>query len=184
MKIWKDIPGYEGLYQVSNDGSVKSFHPNNKHEKPADGLLMKQYINPYKYFAISLFKNKKRCSVRVHRLVALAFIPNPKSLPQINHLDCDTLNNHVDNLEWCDASTNAIHAYANGLRKSKPGVLLGPRKIFIQKDMSGNTIREFNGTRELESELGVKNCNGISAAANGKSKTSHGYQWAIKEIKS
>lgn len=94
-EIWKDIKGYEGLYQVSNLGRVKSLgNLQNKKEK----LLKTNICNGY--YAVYLYKNSKKKICLCHRLVAEAFIPNPKNLPFVNHKDDNKLNNRMDNLEW------------------------------------------------------------------------------------
>lgn len=97
-EVWKDIVGFEGYYQVSNYGNIR----NAKTLK-----LRKLQLWDGRYYGISLIKNYKRYAFRVHRLVAEAFIPNPNNLPEVNHKDENKLNNHVDNLEWCD------HVYNN-----------------------------------------------------------------------
>lgn len=107
-EIWKDIKDYEGLYQVSNLGKIRSY-PNLSHK---DFFILKQWITQG-YYYVKLFKDGKRKSYSVHRLVAEAFIPNPDNLPQVGHKDennfktGDECNNCVDNLEWCTAKENA-----------------------------------------------------------------------------
>lgn len=105
-EIWKDIIGYEGLYQISNQGNVKSSH--------SGAIVKQQVMGGYKY--VSLHKEKKLRTHRVHRLVAQAFIPNPESKPQINHINGIKTDNRADNLEWCTQSENMKHAYENGLQ--------------------------------------------------------------------
>ena len=110
MEEWKDIEGYEGLYQVSNLGNVRAlkfYHSrNNVH-------LLKPTVNKYGYCVVSLHKDKKVKQYRVHRLVAIAFLPNPDNLPYVNHIDCDKTNNSLTNLEWCTQSENVKHGYDN-----------------------------------------------------------------------
>ena len=107
-EVWKDIKDYEGLYQVSNFGRIRSY-PNFSHK---DFFILKQWITQG-YYYVKLFKDGKRKSYSVHRLVAEAFIPNPYNLPQVGHKDennfktGDGCNNCVDNLEWCTAKENA-----------------------------------------------------------------------------
>lgn len=96
-EIWKDIEGYEGLYQVSNLGKVKSLNYN----KTAKSELLKLRKNTNGYTRVVLYKNRKAKDYQVHRLVAEAFIPNPNNYPIINHKDENKTNNRVDNLEWC-----------------------------------------------------------------------------------
>lgn len=110
MEEWKDIEGYEGLYQVSNLGNVRAlkfYHSrNNVH-------LLKPTVNKYGYCVVCLHKDKKVKQYRVHRLVAIAFLPNPDNLPYVNHIDCDKTNNSLTNLEWCTQSENVKHGYDN-----------------------------------------------------------------------
>ena len=103
-EIYKDIEGYEGLYQVSNLGNVKSLHF--KNPKNCSEKVLKTTNNKYNYPTIGLYKDKKCKRFLVHRLVAKAFIPNPNNYPQINHKDETTDNNCVDNLEWCTQEYN------------------------------------------------------------------------------
>lgn len=116
MEIWVDITEYEGLYQISNRGRVRSHYSKN-------GRLTTKYTilalgtDRDGYPKLTLCKNKKYKYVKVHRLVAETFIHNPNKLPQINHIDGDKLNNTVENLEWCDAEYNIKHAHDTGLHK-------------------------------------------------------------------
>ena len=112
MEEWKDVIGYEGCYQVSNYGRVKSL--NYKHTGK-DG-----YLSPARqvggYLRVTLQMNKIKHTYLVHRLVAAAFIPNPSSLPQVNHKDMNPANNWVENLEWCSQSYN--NTYENRIEKA------------------------------------------------------------------
>lgn len=110
-EIWRDIDGYEGLYQVSNFGRVKRFY------KTKPPRILKQSISQNGYPNVNLCKDNSRQLQLVHRLVATAFIPNPDGKPQINHRDGDKRNNHAGNLEWCTAKENQQHSIKNGLRK-------------------------------------------------------------------
>ena len=119
-EIWKDIPNFEGLYQVSNLGNIKGLDRyvnsaiKNNNRVKRKGKLLKQY-NKRGYFQVSLSKNHKRYYFNVHRLVAIAFLPNPDNLPQVNHKDENPLNNILSNLEWCTAKYNCNY----GTRNSK-----------------------------------------------------------------
>ena len=98
-EIWKDIPNYEGLYQISNLGRVKSFPRKGTHTKKE--RILKFAKSNKNYLIAMLTKHNKRKAKSVHRLVAEAFIPNPNNFPQVNHKDENRHNNCVDNLEWC-----------------------------------------------------------------------------------
>ena len=121
-EIWIDIQGYEGLYKVSNFGRVKSIdrYVNGKlgSQCKIKGKIMKLQMNHKGYPCVVLHKNCKANSKLVHRLVAIAFIPNPDKLPQVNHKDTNKQNNHVSNLEWITNEDNMRHAFANGCFKT------------------------------------------------------------------
>ena len=127
-EIWKDIEGYEGLYQISNLGRVKSL--GNTHYKTTRILVV--YKNKNGYCGINLCKKGKVTKYRIHRLVATAFIPNPNNYPEVNHKDENKSNNRVDNLEWCTHHYNSIY---NEL----------PKRIgkIIQKTKYCNNIKNY-----------------------------------------
>ena len=120
-EVWKDVVGYEGLYQVSNFGNVKSLDrevaPNNRVPYWRKGKMCKQSKSNLGYLTVGFTVNNKKINKYVHRLVAEAFVPNTNNKPQINHIDCDKENNYASNLEWCTNSENHIHATKNGLNK-------------------------------------------------------------------
>ena len=112
MEIWQDIEGYEGYYQVSNKGRVKSLRRN---------IFLKPSIQErgnHKRSSVKLCVNKKNGTARIHRLVAKAFIPNPLGYRTVNHKDGNSLKNNVENLEWCSQKQNVQHAIKTGLRKT------------------------------------------------------------------
>lgn len=108
-EIWKDIAGYEGLYQISNFGRVKRTYRN------GNVKILKSWINRQGYLIVDLCKNSKRKHFPVHRLVAQAFIPNPENKPEPNHEDGNKFNNHVSNLKWVTRAENVQHALDEGL---------------------------------------------------------------------
>lgn len=109
-EVWKDIPGYEGLYKVSDLGSILNLHTNK---------FLKKRLSTNGYYVVDLRKNHRSRVFRVHRLVALSFIPFVDGKPFVNHVDGNKLNNNVSNLEWCTQSENVYHAYNTGLNKRK-----------------------------------------------------------------
>lgn len=113
-EIWRDVIGYEGLYQVSNFGRVKSFK-NNKIK------ILKSNVGIGGYLRVVLCKDFDKKNRFVHVLVAKAFIPNPENKRQVNHIDGNKQNNRVDNLEWNTPAENIHHAFDIGLRKSGCG---------------------------------------------------------------
>ena len=120
-EIWKDVPNYEGLYQVSNLGNVKSLDKyvnsgiKNNTSVKRKGQLLKQSLKKNGYLQVTLTHNNIRKYIGVHRLVAQTFIPNPNNLPVVNHKDENPLNNCVNNLEWCTQKYNCNY----GTRNSK-----------------------------------------------------------------
>ena len=173
-EIWKPI-GYEG-YEVSNLGRVKSY----KYDK-INGKIMKPYKNTKGYLQIDLQldgrKRENRVHLSVHRLVAIAFSPNPDNLPQVNHKDEDKTNNCVDNLEWCTNDYNAH--YGTHIERVAEKI----RVPIYSVDKQGN-IEHFSFFLEADRIVSGKEY-GISApismCLNGKRKTAYGRQW-FREI--
>lgn len=153
-EVWKDVVGYEGMYEISSCGNVRR----SAREKPHDGTYPKRPIKPVlinRYFRVALRGKKPRRGFSVHRLVATAFIPNPENKPQINHKNCNKFDNRVENLEWCTAKENAEHARQNGkyfqgekvhLSKLKVSDIVKIRKLY----KTGNYYQ-----RELAKMFGV-----------------------------
>ena len=140
-EIWKDVVGFERIYQVSNYGKIKSLGNKSNHK---DAIIMKPILNYKGYLQINLRKNGKSYHFVVHRLVAQAFIPNPDNLPQVNHIDGNKQNNNVKNLEWCDNSYNQIHANKMGLNKHRiERVKEVCNKPVAQLDLNGIEINRF-----------------------------------------
>lgn len=118
-EVWRDVPGYDGKYKVSNFGNVLlcRFSNNQVKDKPCR-KPMKQTDNGHGYLAVGLTKDGKRKTVYVHRLVAEAFVENPGGMPVVNHIDFDRQNNRADNLEWCSQEENIRHS-ADHMKKPK-----------------------------------------------------------------
>ena len=121
-EIWKPIDGYEGLYLVSNTGKIKTLSRPVKCRKNSDRILSERILSPILrkgYFAIGLSKDNNFKRYSLHRLIAIAFIPNPDNKPHINHKNGIKTDNRSVNLEWCTPSENLIHAFETGLRVPK-----------------------------------------------------------------
>lgn len=115
MEIWKDVKGYEGLYQVSNLGNVKrvgSFRGVNK--KYLDNYILKPLDNGKGYYRVKLTKNNVSKRFMLHRIIAIAFVDNPYNKSVVNHIDHNRKNNSINNLEWCTQSENVLHAVKFG----------------------------------------------------------------------
>lgn len=187
IEIWKPVVGYEGLYEVSNLGRVKSL---GKGKTWKTERIKKAKIGSNGYNSLTLWKNGKENGFLVHRLVAEAFIPNPNNLPQVNHKDENKQNNCAENLEWCTCEYNLNYGTHNERMKKhhyspmlgKFGKLHPNSKPIYQFSLEGNLIKMFESTREVERELGYRNSN-ISSCARGKYKTAYGYVWRYKEEK-
>lgn len=163
-ETWKDIEGYEGLYQVSNLGRLRTLQRYNfskkKHEKTCKVLKLNEHRQGYKTTTLS--KNGKRKTYLVHRLVAAAFIENEKSKPEVNHIDADKRNNCVSNLEWVTAKENSMHASKLNIKNTKKAVEKIKRRVFFYEgekivkifDSGAQCARELNlNYKSLNSSL-------------------------------
>ena len=118
-EIWKDIKGYEGLYQVSNNGNIRACKKVDLRGWNRKERSMSAQISDHGYYSIILHKDYIKRSFLVHRLVAEAFIENPNEYPVINHKDEDQLNNNMDNLEWCTQKYNVNYGTSQARRIAK-----------------------------------------------------------------
>lgn len=175
MEIWKDVVGYEGLYQVSNQGRVRSLYFGKIR-------MLKQRKLRTGYMQVGLTKTKKIKFYNVHRLVSAAFIPNPDNLPEVNHKDEDKTNNTVENLEWCDRKYNIN--YGNRLVKlsEKMTNRVDRSKPILQYTLDGTFVKEWNSISEIKRFLGYsKYC--IIECCRFYFKQAYGYIWRYKEEK-
>lgn len=131
LEIWKDVKNYEGLYQVSNLGNIKSLdrivETKNRKNYLRKGKVQKKSVNSFGYETVGFTVDSKTKIYRVHRLVALSFIENTENKPQINHIDGNKTNNNVNNLEWCTSSENQIHSVSTGLSNPSYPLLKGSK---------------------------------------------------------
>lgn len=140
-EIWKDIPGYEGLYQASNYGNVRSMNYNRTGQVRE---LKQNFKNGYCFVLL----RRKNCYV--HRLIAETFLENPENKPQVNHIDGDKHNNHVSNLEWCTVSENEKHKYRIGLAVSNltEEAREASRKAHMRQVRCITTGKEFDSVND------------------------------------
>lgn len=176
MEIWKDIVGYNGLYQISNYGRVKSFHNNSVRI-----LKPKTNNKGYKWVVLNLNKNTENCLI--HRLVAKHFIENPNNHKIINHIDENPANNNVSNLEWCTQSENVKKStkFRNYYKENK--ILCNPKNSKhkdtsnkVKQIYNGNVVKIFNNSLEVKRSLGLDQSFILSVCRN-KRKSAYGYQW-------
>lgn len=164
-EIWKDKKDYEGHYQVSNCGRVKSI-------KFGKEKILKLIKDKEGYLQVTLCKNNIKKVYKVHRLVAEVFLDNPDNLPQVNHKDEDKTNNNVENLEWCDRLYNV--RYGTGIeRRSKKR-----SKPVLQYDLNGNLIKEWISVNDA-GRNGYNQGN-VADCCRGERKTHKGFIWRYK----
>jgi len=198
VEIWKDVPGYNGLYQVSNLGIIKSLPRNG-----TIGGILAGSVSKQGYKKVLLYSKNTRKDWRVNRIVALAFIPNPNNLKQVNHKDENKLNNHVGNLEWCSAKYNVNYGTLpqrkSELRKrfrytliskkkmsesqkgiAKRGELSPYSKRVYQYEKNGNFIKEWGSLSDIERELGYPHGN-IGKVTRGDIKFAYGFLWSYNK---
>lgn len=181
-EIWRDVKDFEGLYQVSNLGRVRSLDKVVRRPDggsyPIKGRIMGQFELRGHYLQVHLSKDGKKKDMKVHRLVAMAFIPNPDNLPQINHKDYNRQNNRLENLEWCDAKYNsnysACHRHKT-LPRGKDNKLAKPIDMF---DMQGNYKRSFYGAAEACRETGI-GFSAICSCLRNEQFSAGGHLWKL-----
>lgn len=204
---WRDVVGYEGLYQVSSLGRVC----NTKSKRVLRHKITNRKDGGSGYHIVNLYINKKKVSASVHRLVAKAFIPNPENKPQIDHINCKRGDNAVENLRWATAKENSNNPLTLEKKQRERNPFWGRKHteeakqimsqthkgkklskeqienlkevnsyIVLQYDKSMNLLGTFRGTREAAKATGVNHCN-ISMACTGYRKTAGGFIWKYKK---
>ena len=158
QEIWKDIPGYDGAYQVSNLGRVRSIR------------IMNPFTLNSGYLGLSLYKDKKEKHFLIHRLVASAFCENPNNFSQVNHKDENKMNNCADNLEWCTNLYNRHYGTGIERMRKKKG------KAIKQFTLNGELVAEYPSIMDAERTLGFDHSS-ICACCKGKKKQYNGFVW-------
>lgn len=193
IEIWKDIKDYEGLYQVSNMGRVKSLG-NGKAKNPnlSKERILKQTINKNKYYNVQLFKEGKGKNYLVHRIVAQTFLSNSDNLSCVNHKDENKTNNCASNLEFCTHQYNSnygtikerlskAHKGKKKSQETKEKMSKTKSISILQLSKSGNIILgKWDSALQASNELGICRQN-INKCLKGKTKTAYGYKWMYYE---
>lgn len=170
-EVWKEVPRYGGAYLISNFGNLKSTQ---RYVERKGSLclvkerLLSKVVNHKGYIEYQITYNKKHSSEKAHRLVAMAFIPNPENKPFVNHIDGNKQNNHVENLEWCTNQENITHAYHHRLIKRC--------KRIAQYDLQMNLIKIWETSGDIE-RAGLGTSSHIHEACHGKRSQHHNYIW-------
>ena len=189
MEIWKDVIGYEGLYQVSSLGRIKSvcrrvYNPGLSTYRIQNERILKTFPDKKGYIRVILSKEGKIKIHLLHRIVAKAFLSNPNNYPQINHIDENPRNNSVNNLEWCDNKYNTNY-------RNHPKRIVESQSIpIVQYDLNGHIIKEWSSAREAERQLKIPNVNILRCCCGGffmksrnkwvQTKQAGGFIWRYK----
>lgn len=184
MEEWRDIKGYECVYQVSNKGRIRSLDRYGKHSENTVRKLKGQILKPFPvqagYLAIYLCNKDGKKSFRVHRLVAFAFLPNPELKQEVNHKDGNRQNNNADNLEWVTKSENQTHSYRilhrTPARLGKLNELCQKSKPVNQYSIDGELLKTWPSTMEVERATGWFASN-IAGCCRGVHNSAYGYRW-------
>lgn len=179
-EIWRNVKGYEGLYEVSNLGRIKSIQ-----RSGTPGGVRKLNVNKYGYVYVMLSKSNKHKNHTVHRLVGLAFIPSVDGKELINHIDGNKSNNNLKNLEWVNNSENRKHAFANNLQKvnldkAHEVAWENQKRKVKQFSLDGKFVSEFLSIQEAAIKNGIGRT-GISQCLSGRYKQSGGFMWKYSE---
>lgn len=173
MEIWKDVPGYSGTYQVSNLGRIRNLNWHNSNKTKI--LNLKPDKDGYVRLRI-----KREKTFKIHRLVAMAFIPNPSNFPYINHKNEIKDDNRAENLEWCTAQYNIL--YNGNSKRIGDKLRNGPcsKRVAMLEIGTGEILRVFPSTAEIQRQLGFDRSN-INKCCRKERKNSNGYEWKYIE---
>lgn len=176
IEIWKPVVGYEGLYEVSNLGNVRSLNYNHTN-KPK---LLKQDLCKNNNLRVTLYNRTKKRFL-VHRIVAEAFIPNPYNKPEIDHINTIRTDNRVENLRWVTHTENMNNPITHTKSINSKLHYTYNMKAVIQTSKDGTFIQEYKCTREAERATNIDH-RSINKCCKGIYKTAGGYVWKYKEV--
>ena len=177
MEIWKDIKDYEGIYQVSNLGNVRSLDRLDNRGRKTKGreLKKKKMSNGYEFVQLYKYNKFKNCSI--HRLVAQAFLPNPSNLPQVNHKDENITNNRVENLEWCTNKYNTNY----GTRNKRLSELKNKYKQAVYSiNIETKEIKEYESICDAHRQTKIDK-RSIIHCCKGTRNLAGNYMWSYKK---
>ena len=197
IEEWRYIEGYEGLYQVSSKGKIKSVERTDRNNHKVKEKIRKLNSDKYGYLMVNLWKDGTNKTSYIHRLVAQAFIPNPDNKPCIDHINTDKTDNRVENLRWVTPKENinnpiSREKFVNNRYKIEEGkhkrINYKPSKQAVIKMAekhkkpigmykNGLLVKTFNSAADAEKENSIYKYTSISAACNGRLKTYRGYEW-------
>lgn len=184
VEEWKPVVGYEGLYEVSDWGNVRSldvYLPSKGGSLALRrGRQLKQYLDKDGYCRVGIHKGGKESTVGVHQLVALAFIPNPENLPIIDHINGIRNDNRVENLRWFTVKLNNSTEQAKHKKSLAAFKRKDNKKIIYQYTLDGELVAEYESTSEAERVKGYGR-SALSKCALGKQGTSYGYIWSYNK---
>lgn len=188
QEIWKSLNEYDGIYQVSNLGRIRSLIDNHQNKRIVP-KVKKARIGNSGYLYVNLRKDGKPTSERIHRLVASYFCEKPVDAQCVNHINGIKTDNRAENLEWCTYSENSVKAYEMGLKRPTKDSANGmygihgkdhpSSKPILQYSLDGNLIAEYESGIEAGNALGVDGSS-IQRCARGDRKTAFGYRWRYK----
>ena len=168
--MWKSIKGYEGIYEISNLGRVKSLERLDTMGRRIEERIMKCQLNKDGYLNITLSNKGCKKTYLLHRLVAMHFVDNPNGYNEINHIDTDPSNPVASNLEWCTRKYNVNYADA------KEKMIRANQKKVIQLDLANRYVKTHDSIKGAAKEVKIPDSN-ISACCKGKRPTAGGYKW-------